>query len=140
MRLASLIVFGSLFLVACTDDGVPNRSNQDPGIATDALSVEPDPMTNCPGSEPKAGENCGPDISDSNSCTYTVGECARADGTIITETVTYCCKLGVWEACGGRSCPTSDVDAAAPTPVFADASVLDTSVDAGADGADASAD
>jgi hypothetical protein len=130
----------ALFVAACTDDGVPGRSGQDPGIGADALAVEPDPMANCPSSEPKAGENCGPDISESNSCGYTVGECTRPDGTIISETVTYCCKLGVWEACGGRSCPTSDVDAAAPTPVFADASVVDASVDGGADGGVASTD
>jgi len=144
MRLASLVALVSLCsIAACTDDGVPrDRSGTDPGIGVDALVVDPDPMTNCPSSEPKSGENCGPDISESNNCEYAVGECTRANGTIATETVSYCCKLGVWEACGGRSpCPSSEIDAAEPTPVPLDAGVprdvapdtVDSGVDAGVD-------
>jgi len=112
MRLASWLLLGML-LVSCAEDGGGGDRQTDPGIMPDGgLVVEPDPSTNCPGSEPKVGESCGPDITESNRCEYIVGECTGANGMTFTEAVRYCCVLGVWETCGGRSpCAVSEVDA-----------------------------
>jgi hypothetical protein len=89
------------------------------------LVVEPDPMTNCPGSEPKVGENCGPDITDSTKCEYTLGDCTAPSGAVLTESVKYCCVRGIWETCGGRSpCAVPEgIDASEPAPVTPDAGV-----------------
>jgi hypothetical protein len=122
MRLASFLAL-CLLATSCTDDGVPqNGSGLDPGVMPDALVIEPDPMTNCPGSQPKVGENCGPDISESTRCEFTVGECTTSSGSVLTESVTFCCALGVWETCGGRSpCDTPAVDASEGIPADAGA-------------------
>src|SRR5688572_7224422 len=101
MRIASLIVLSSLCLVSCAEDDPPMRGGSE---YTDdgGPVVEPDPSLNCPGSEPKSGENCGPDISESSRCEYE-SDCTAPNGATLTESVKFCCVLGVWETCGGRS-------------------------------------
>jgi len=114
MRLACLLALGGLcLLISCAEEGGTGRAPDDPGMGDGGPVVEPDPMTNCPSSEPKVGETCGPDITDSSRCTFSLGECTAANGTVFTESADFCCRQGVWESCGGRSpCATSTVDAA----------------------------
>jgi hypothetical protein len=138
MRLASLSLLGAL-LISCAEDGGGDRAPENPALNDGGLVVEPDPMTNCPGSEPRVGEVCGPDITESTRCKFNVGECT-ARGMTYTETLTYCCVLGVWETCGGTSpCAGSEEDAAEPVPVPTPDAALprdagaDSSPDAGTD-------
>lgn len=117
LRIGSLVSLagGLCLLYACAEEGGTDRG-PDPGVLPDGgLMVEPDPGVNCPGSEPKVGESCGPDITESSRCEYTVGECVGTGGMTFNETVVYCCKTSYWETCGGRSpCAGSTVDAAEP--------------------------
>lgn len=126
MRLASfLAVTGLCLTISCAEEGGTSRGD-DPEITDDGgLVVEPDPMTNCPGSPPKVGENCGPEITDSNRCEFSLGDCTAPNGAVFTETQTYCCKQGVWETCGSKNpCAVPEVDAAEPvSPVTPDAGV-----------------
>jgi hypothetical protein len=118
--------------VSCTEDGVSrNPPSLDPGMLPDGGGVNPDPHEGCPDTQPKVGENCTPGITESNQCDFVLGECVAGNGMTYVETITFCCKTGVWEACGGRSpCDNMPaVDAAEPTPEV-DAGAPDASADA----------
>lgn len=67
----------------------------------------------CTGGIPKVGENCGPGVDESTSCTFTSGECT-ANGMTYEETVTFCCPQGVWEECNATSPCDNLPDAAEP--------------------------
>ena len=115
LRIGSLISLagGLCLLYACAEEGGTGRGPESPEMGDGGPVVEPEPTANCPGSEPKVGESCGPDITESSRCEYTVGECVGAGGMTFNETVAYCCKTAFWETCGGRSpCAGSTVDAA----------------------------
>jgi hypothetical protein len=103
-------------LASCTEDGVArDPAPVDPGILPDGGGVNPSPSQGCPDSQPKVGENCSPGITESNRCDFVTGECT-ANGTTYIESISFCCALGVWETCGGRS-PCEGIDAAEPEPV-----------------------
>jgi len=114
-----------MLAVSCSQDTPPDPGPV-PGDFPDGGGVNPDPSLGCPDSQPKVGENCGPGITESNRCDFTVGECTAPNGMVYVESASYCCPTGVWENCGGRS-PCDDmtaVDAAEP-PVDVDAGVVD---------------
>jgi hypothetical protein len=121
MKIASakIILAGLVLSLACAEEAPGSR--RDP-----SEPVQPDgggggaggSSEGCPEGQPKVGENCGPGITESTSCTFNVGECVGPNGMTYNETVSYCCALGVWEACDSRSpCANFDYDASvAPGP------------------------
>jgi hypothetical protein len=128
MRTISFPLICLLVVASCTEDGVSrNPPGTDPGILPDGGGVNPKPSEGCPDTQPKVGENCAPGITESNQCDFVTGECTAPNGQTYVESISFCCKTGVWETCGGRSpCEGMEaVDAAEPPPPPPDGGVLD---------------
>jgi hypothetical protein len=124
--LAALLVLAlaAAAVGSCGGDDYSDRNgggggNVEAGVADDDGSI----TAGCPDAPPKVGETCGPGTSESTTCEFNIGECTGPDGHNYVETAIYCCVLGVWESCGGRS-PCDQFEAGAPSPVV-DAGVSD---------------
>ena len=135
MRIAPLSMIGAagLWLVAsCGGEDLPtDRTPFEAGtLQFDSASTDDggggSSTAGCPDSPPKVGESCGPGVSESTSCEFVSGLCT-ANNMEFTESTTYCCLVGVWEACGSRS-PCDAFDAALPPPPPGDVGPSEVSV------------